>query len=291
MRVLVTGRNGQVARAIAELGLPQVVFSARPELDLAQPETIEAAVARIRPDVIVNAAAYTAVDLAEDEPGLAMAINAKAPGVLGRAAAGIGARVIHLSTDHVFDGSGSQPWHEDDPVVPINLYGRSKALGEDALRAATPDHLILRTAWVYGLHGANFVTTMLRLGAERGEVSVVGDQYGCPTAADEIARAIAAILARWQSEPRHGLGMTCHLAGTGATNRAQFAEELFRLAAEHGYPRPKVHTIATADYPTRAQRPANARLDCGRLARLFGYRAPPWQQSLAVMVERLLSGN
>jgi len=131
MRVLVTGRNGQVARAIAELGLPQVVFSARPELDLAQPETIEAAVARIRPDVIVNAAAYTAVDLAEDEPGLAMAINAKAPGVLGRAAAGIGARVIHLSTDHVFDGSGSQPWHEDDPVVPIkSLWPRQRPLGD-----------------------------------------------------------------------------------------------------------------------------------------------------------------
>lgn len=289
MRVLVTGRNGQVARAIAALGLPDLVFAARPALDLARPETVEAVLAAVRPDVIVSAAAYTAVDRAEEEPALAMAVNAEAPGVIGRAAARLGARVIHLSTDHLFDGSGSRPWHEDDPVAPVNLYGRSKALGEVALRAAIRNHLILRTAWVHGPQGTNFVTTMLRLGRERGEVAVVADQFGCPTAAQAIARALAVILARWQRDPHHGLGTTFHFAGRGEASRAQLAQEVFRLASTHGYPRPMLRAIATADYPTRAARPANGRLDCSRFARVFGHRAPPWQRSLAVVIERLLS--
>lgn len=291
MRVLVTGREGQVARAIADLRLPDVHFAGRPLLDLARPESIAATIEAVRPDIIVSAAAWTDVDAAEDAPGLAMAINATAPGLLGAAAARIGARVIHLSTDHVFDGSGRRGWREEDPVSPVNAYGQSKALGEQALRAATPDHLILRTAWVYSPQGDNFVTRMLRLGRERQDIGVVADQHGCPTSAADIARALVVILAHWHSDPGHGLGMTCHFAGSGATSRAGLAREAFRRAARHGHATPRVRNLASRDYPCRAQRPANGRLNCDRFASLFGYRAPPWQDSLAQVIDQALAGR
>lgn len=283
MRILVTGREGQVAQSLAEQARGhELVFAARPELDLAVPATIEATVARVHPDLIVSAAAYTAVDKAESEPELAMAINGEAPGVLARAAARIGAPILHLSTDYVFDGALDRPWREDDPVGPINTYGATKLAGEEAVRASGAEHAILRLAWVYSPFGNNFVKTMLRLAETRDALNVVDDQRGCPSSALDIAAAILTMADRWRSG-------TWHFAGTGETDWAGFARAIFAESAKHGGPSAAVTGIPSSDYPTPAKRPANSRLDCTRFAETFGYRAPRWEDSLAVVVKRLLS--
>jgi dTDP-4-dehydrorhamnose reductase len=292
MRILVTGRDGQVARALAERSANHghtLIFAGRPELDLSEPETIRDTVARIAPDVVVSVAAYTAVDKAEEEEALAMRINGEGPGHLAEAARKIGARIIHLSTDYVFDGSGDRPWREDDPAGPLGAYGRSKLAGEAAVRQAAPDHhLILRTAWVYSPFGANFVNTMLRLAETRDEVRVVDDQFGNPTSALDIADAVLAICDRWEEDPATGSGQTCHLAGTGQTNWAGFASHVFDVSARFGGPSARVTGIPTSDFPTPARRPANSRLDTNRFAETFGWRAPEWRGSVEKVVRRLL---
>ncbi len=291
MKILVTGREGQVARSLAERGTGhELVFAARPELDLADPASIERIVEAVGPELIVSAAAYTAVDKAEDEPALAMAVNGEGPGVLARVAGRIGAPIIHLSTDYVFDGSMDRPWREDDPVAPLGVYGATKLAGEQAVAASGATYAILRTAWVYSPFGSNFVRTMLRVAETRDTINVVEDQHGSPTSAFDIADAILAIAERWRVAPHDSANATYHFAGAGETDWAGFARAIFAESAGRGGPSALVNGIPTSDYPTRATRPANSRLDSEKFARTFGHRAPAWRESLAIVVERLVGG-
>jgi dTDP-4-dehydrorhamnose reductase len=290
--VLVLGREGQLARSLAERGPQhgvQLRFVGRPEVDLADPDSLRRAVRESGAQVIVNAAAHTAVDQAEDEPDIAFALNVSGPRALAEAAREAGARLVHVSTDYVFDGSGERPWREADPTGPRSVYGRTKLEGEAAVRAALPqDHVILRTAWVYSPFGRNFVKTMLAAAHTRPVLRVVDDQVGNPTSALDIADGILAMIAAWRAETGRGLGATYHLAGTGAVSWAGFAREIFALSGAGGGPVAEVEAIGTADYPAKAPRPLNSRLDSTRFAGTFRYRAPPWQDSLAAVVARLL---
>ncbi len=288
MKILVTGRDGQVAQSLAERhGGHELVFVGRPDFDLADAASIERVIAAVNPELVISAAAYTAVDKAEDEPELAMAVNGEGPGVLARAAARVGAPVIHLSTDYVFDGSLDRPWREDDPVAPLGVYGRTKLAGEEALAASGATHAILRTAWVYGPFGANFVKTMLRLAADRDTLNVVEDQVGCPTSSLDIADGINAVIAAWQRDPLHGANAIYHFSGTGETSWADFARAIFAESAAHGGPTAAVTGIPASAYPTRAVRPSNSRLDCTRFAAVFDHAAPEWRRSLAETVARM----
>ncbi|MBD1549740.1 dTDP-4-dehydrorhamnose reductase [Roseibium aggregatum] len=268
MKILITGKEGQVARCLADKATDHpaldLVFAARSGtevvLDLAEPETIRAAVRGVRPDVILNAAAYTGVDQAEDEPELAMAINGVAPGILAQEAAALGARIIQISTDYVFDGEKDSPYLPSDPVNPIGVYGKTKLAGEEAVRAATPDFLIVRTAWVYSSYGENFYKTMLRLAETRDKISVVDDQIGNPTSAYDIADGLLAICADWAAGGRKNLGETIHLVGPKAMTWCSFARQIFAESAATGGPSCQVKAITTADYPTKAKRPRNSRL-------------------------------
>ena len=283
MKILLTGCNGQLGRelkrSLASLG--ELVTCDRGQLDLAKPDALRDAVRAIAPAVIVNAAAYTAVDKAEAEPAVADAINAVAPGILAGEARRLGALLIHYSTDYVFDGAKPAPYTEDDVPAPLSAYGRSKHRGELAIAAAGGRHLILRTSWVYGLHGANFMKTMLRLGKERDELRanlrVVGDQIGAPTWTRHLADATALILARHDNPD--GL---YHLAAAGETSWHGYAEAVFEEAQRAGLMEkiPVVHRITSADYPLPAPRPANSRLDCSRFARDFGLALPDWRTGL-----------
>jgi dTDP-4-dehydrorhamnose reductase len=293
MRIAVTGKQGQVVSALIEVGpkLGVEIFPVgRPELDLLSPETVQPALANIRPNIIVNAAAYTAVDQAEKEPEAAMAVNAGGATAVADAARTLGVPIVHLSTDYVFDGRKSTPYIEQDQVAPANVYGASKLAGEAAVTAATRDHVILRTAWVYSPYGKNFVRTMLTLAQSRDEVSVVADQYGCPTYAHDIAVGIVAIgrnlLDRPHCEQLRGI---FHLACAGETNWAGFASAIFESLHLLGKRVPKVTPITSAQYPTPARRPANSRLDCSKLERGYNIRLPSWRTSLMACLERLTS--
>lgn len=292
MRILVTGKEGQVARALAERAQAhgaQVVLLGRPRLDLADPSGIEDILVRTGGDVIVNAAAYTAVDQAESEPELAEAINGIGAGVVAGAAAAMGVPVIQLSTDYVFDGTLDRPYREDDPVKPLGAYGVSKLLGEQAVAEETGNYAILRTAWVYSPFGKNFVKTMLRLAATREEIGVVADQVGSPTSAHTIADAVIAVARNLVERPQEtALRGIFHMAGAGYASWAQFAEAIFAISARLGGPSAHVKAIATADYPTPARRPANSRLDCTKLATVHGVVLPSWQEALEACVGRLV---
>jgi dTDP-4-dehydrorhamnose reductase len=291
MRVLVTGRDGQLALSLAERAsaFPDLALQTlgRPGLDLERPETIAEAIRDAAPDVVVNAAAYTAVDQAEDEPERAFRINSAAAGELAEAARRVGARIVQVSTDYVFDGTADGAYDETAPTHPLGVYGASKLEGERRVADANPEHLILRTAWVYSPFGRNFVRTMLNAAKSRDELNVVDDQNGNPTSALDIADGILAILSRWRSEPGQGLGATYHLAGTGTTSWFGLARHVFAQAALLGLPTAQVRPIRTEDWPTRATRPRNSRLDCARLESDFGFRAPMWQESVAETVRRL----
>ncbi|MDE3175723.1 MAG: dTDP-4-dehydrorhamnose reductase [Pseudomonadota bacterium] len=292
MRILVTGTQGQVARSLIERAPPgvEVVALGRPQLDLADPASIRAAFDARDADVVINAAAYTAVDKAETEEALATRINGDGAGLVAECARALGAPIIQLSTDYVFDGALDRPYREDDPVNPIGAYGRSKLCGEEAVASANPRHAILRTAWVYSPFGTNFVKTMLRLGESRSEVRVVADQRGGPTSALDIADALFAVATLLVARPAPERYGVFHMTGEGEASWAEFAESVFAQARALGRPAVKVIPIATADYPTPARRPANSRLDGGRLARDYGVALPPWRDSLGVVVERLLAG-
>ena len=279
MRILLTGCAGQLGRelkrSLACLG--DVIACDRQEFDLADPDALRDAVRDAAPTVIVNAAAHTAVDKAESEPELAMAINAIAPGVLAEEAKRLGALLIHYSTDYVFDGTKPAPYTEDDSPAPLSVYGRSKREGELAIAATGARHLILRTSWVYGLHGANFMKTMLRLGKEHDELRVVGDQIGAPTWSRHLADVTALVLAR--KDIPNGL---YHLAAAGETSWHGYAEAIFYEAQRVGLmdKSPVVHRITSADYPLPAARPANSRLDCSRFRRDFDLTLPDWRTGL-----------
>lgn len=291
MKLLVTGREGQLARSLAEqvAGAAdlELIFAARPKCDLAVPGSAAAFIADTRPDLIVNAAAYTAVDQAEDEEAIAFRINADAAGEVAAAAAEAGAPIIHVSTDYVFDGSARTPIDEDQPVAPLGVYGRSKLAGEEQVRAANPRHLILRTAWVISPFGRNFVKSMLAAAASRPELTVVADQQGSPTSALDLAAGILRA-ARQVGEGREGLlGRTFHLAGKGEASWFDLASAIMEEARNVGHPAAAVRPIATADWPTRATRPAYSVLDSRRFAEATGAAMPHWRSSLPVIVTRL----
>ena len=293
MKVLVTGREGQVARSLAERGVAagvEVAFLSRPELDLGHMAAVEAAtraaIERERPDVLVSAAAYTAVDAAENDAETARAVNAEAPGRLASAAFAAGLPIVHVSTDYVFDGSLDRPYREDDPVAPLGVYGMTKEAGERGVREANADHAILRTAWVTSPFGKNFVKTMLHVAETRDELSVVADQHGNPTSALDIADGILAV-SRALVEGRGNAG-TYHMSAAGEATWADLAEHVFAVSREAGGPYASVKRITTAEYPTPAARPANSRLDCVCIAEVFDVRLPEWRDSQAAIVRRLV---
>jgi len=287
MRLLATGKHGQVITSVLAMH-DRLILAGRPECDLARPESLRAAVRAARPDAVLSVAAYTTVDRAEDEPGLAHLINGVAPGVLAREAAALGIPVLHLSTDYVFDGRKDDPYAEDDVPAPVSVYGRTKLEGERAIQDMTDNHVILRTAWVYSAHGTNFVRTMLRLGETRDTVNVVDDQHGCPTSADDIARALLAIAARVTADPSPALRGTFHLTAPEDATWADFAQAIFDGAAARGRKPVRVNPIPSTDYPTRAVRPANSRLSGEKLERVYGLKLPSWRQSLEPVLDALV---
>jgi dTDP-4-dehydrorhamnose reductase len=236
----------------------------------------------------VSAAAYTAVDQAEDEAERAYRVNGEAPGELAAAARSVGARIIHFSTDYVFNGQAGEPYSEDALPDPIGVYGRSKLLGEERVRAANPDHVLVRTAWVYSPFGRNFVKTMLALAQSRDELRVVADQRGNPSSAQDLADGILTMLNSWRGGNRAGLGQTFHLAGDGEATWCEFAAEILQAAAAMGAPTPRLVPIRTEDWPTRAARPCNSRLDCTRFSKTFGFSMPVWTSSTRHVVAQLL---
>jgi dTDP-4-dehydrorhamnose reductase len=294
MRILLLGANGQVGHALRETlpALGELVCATRDgrlsdgtpceRADFDQPDALAPLIARIAPDIVVNAAAYTAVDRAEDDREAAYRINAEAPGVLAAACARRGALLVHYSTDYVFDGRGTRPYREDDSAAPLGVYGASKLAGEQAVRAAGGRHMILRTAWVYGLHGHNFLRSILRLARERDELRVVDDQIGTPTSARLVARTTRALL--MQEVRRPG---TWHLVARGETSWHGLAVAII----EHAHARgmldriPKVAPVASSEYPSRAFRPAYSCLDSGLLQREFLTPLPRWQDDLARVFE------
>lgn len=290
MRLLVTGRNGQVATSLAERAAThpgiEVLALGRPELDLESPATVEAAIAAARPDLVVNAAAYTAVDKAESDSGRAFAANRDGAAAAARAAARLGVPVIHLSTDYVYPGDKPSPYVESDATGPSSVYGQSKFEGEQAVMAAHPQALIFRTSWVYSPFGANFVKTMLRIGKDRDVVRVVADQHGNPTSAIDIADAILRLAPGLGSTPAGGI---YHLCGSGSTTWCGLAQAIFAESGKLGGPAPRVEAITTAEYPTPARRPANSRMDTAAFTARFGFALRPWPDAVAETVARLLA--
>lgn len=283
MKLLVTGRDGQLARSLQALSGQEVAVVAlgRPELDITDTASIERAIAAHAPDIVVNAAAYTAVDRAETESEQAFLVNRDGAGNVARAAAVAGLPVVHISTDYVFSGRDAGARKENDPTDPQNVYGASKLAGENAVAASNPAHTILRTAWVYSPYGSNFFKTMLRLAGERDSIRVVGDQFGTPTYAPDIAEAViaAARVIRATRDSTDWRGVF-HLTASGDTNWAEFASEIFRQSAAQGGPTAVVEAITTADYPTPARRPGNSRLDTTRFAATFRHRLPDWRDGV-----------
>ena len=287
--MLVIGRHGQLAQSLAERGGSDVSLLGRPELDLAVSGSASAALRAARPDLIVNAAAFTAVDLAEADETQAARINADAAGEIAIAARDLGVPLIHISTDYVFDGTATVPLPETAQTAPINAYGRSKLAGEIAVRAEAEDHIILRTSWLVSPFESNFVRTMVDLGQRRETLSVVADQHGNPTSALDLADAILAIAAQLQAGDRTGFGQIYHVAGTGIANWFDVAVAVQDELARLGRKSATVTPIATADWPTPAQRPAYSALDCSKFARDFGVAMPDWRASLPPIVARLVA--
>ncbi len=289
LRLLVTGTQGQVAQSLKRR-VPRhekitVEAVGRPDLDLERPETVAAALKVLAPDVIVNAAAYTSVDKAEEEPARAFAINRDGAAAVASAAQQSGIPLIHLSTDYVYDGAKPSPYVEGDGTGPLQVYGQSKLAGERAVLAACPAAVILRTSWIYSPFGGNFVKTMLRLGATRHHLRVVDDQTGNPTSALDLADAILRIAPAITPET----GGLYHLAGTGHTNWCGFARHIFAVSARHGGPSPMVEAITSEQYPTPARRPRNSWLSCQAFEGRFGFTLPAWQSSSEAVVAELLA--
>lgn len=310
MRILLLGANGQLGHTFLEhAGLSargEVIAASRDGVltrggrgeiaDLAEPASLPALLDRVQPDVIINAAAYTAVDRAEQEEALATRVNGEAVGVLGAWAAAHDALVMHYSTDYVFGGSQSQPYAVEAPTGPLGAYGRSKLTGEHALRDSGADHLTLRTAWVYAAHGHNFLRTMLRLGAEREELRVVADQHGAPTDTTLIVNASLVALDRWQhadAAQRRQLSGTYHLVASGATTWHGFASAIFEQAAAQGLisRQPRVVPISSAEFPTPALRPAWSLLDNRGFQQLFDFPLPDWQHGLGEVIRQLATSG
>ena len=295
-KILLTGVNGQVGHALkSKLSQHEVIALSREQMDLGKPHDIKRIVREIKPDLIINPAAYTAVDNAESEPELAFAINATAPQILAEEAARLNAAIIHFSTDYVYDGSKNGAYIETDAVNPVSIYGKSKLAGEEAIRAVGLPHLILRTSWVYGAYGKNFLKTIMRLAAERDSLRIVGDQFGAPTSSESIAEAVISLVDSWQCSQDNQTGVY-HFTNTGETSWHGFSCEIIneynQLALAKSRPALKTNThtitaISTAEYPTPATRPANSRLDNTKLKQTFGIALPSWQQGLQQIMQTL----
>lgn len=281
LRILISGQQGQVSQALQQRlqNMGELIVLGRDQLDLSQPESIRPVVRDIKPDLIINAAAHTAVDQAESEPDLAFAINATSPGVFAEEAAALGIPLIHYSTDYVFDGSKDGAWVESDAPNPLGVYGSSKLAGERAIAAAGGQHLILRTSWVYSLTGRNFLLTMQRLLQEREKLSIVADQIGAPTWAGTIAASTAALIERWRAGAPGAWGVY-HLTASGETSWFGFAEAIGQQLINSGKPCAALEPIASSAYPTPAARPLNSRLDCSLLQREWGVSQPDWHDAL-----------
>ena len=281
MNILISGRNGQLAQALQQrLGsLGHLHVLGREQLDLGEPERIRRTVRELRPDLLINAAAYTAVDQAEQDTEAAFALNARAPGVLAEEAARLGVPLLHFSTDYVFDGSKATPYTEDDATNPLSVYGQSKLAGELAINAVGGMHLILRTSWVYSLHGRNFLLTMQRLLQEKPELRVVADQIGAPTWAGSLASSTLVLIERWQAGQAGAWG-TYHMSAQGQTSWFGFAQAIGEHLKAQGKPCAQLLPIPSSDYPTPARRPLNSRLDCSRLRQQWQVSQPDWRQAL-----------
>lgn len=289
-RILLIGKNGQVGAALYPLlaEVSELLATDRASLDLTRPDSIRECIRSFHPEVIINAAAYTAVDKAEAEPELAAAVNARAPGVLAEEAAKARALLIHYSTDYVFDGMKPEPYVESDPINPLNVYGKTKAAGEQAIRDSACNHLIFRTSWVYSLRGTNFLLTILRLAREREELRIVDDQIGAPTSNESIAQATLQVLKKWRREDHTAVSGYCgtyHLTASGHCSWFDFATEIVRQCAQPLRVQ-RIVPIPTSAYPTPARRPLNSRLDCSAIAKLFTVSLPSWQDELSNTMRR-----
>jgi dTDP-4-dehydrorhamnose reductase len=288
-KVLITGKNGQVVSALRTLSNPnfELICVSRPELDLQNLDNFDTIITAIKPDFIINAAAYTFVDKAEDEPELAFKINGLSAGIIAKSAAKIGVPIIHISTDYVFDGQKPTTYNERDRVNPMNVYGASKLLGETKVQNNNLNHIILRTSWVYSPFGSNFVKTMLKYGAEREVLKVVNDQFGNPTSAFEIANAMFAILEQLSSGNLSSLGETFHFSGNTDTSWCGFAQEIFKQSQQLGGPNPIIEPISSDAFPTKVKRPKNSRLDCTKFEKQFNFQRDSLDTSLGKIIKTL----
>lgn len=290
-KILVTGAGGQLGRELLQQGREgefRLVAANSSELDITAANDVGGAIARFRPFLVVNAAAYTQVDKAESEPARACCVNTEGPAILAGTCQSAGIALIHISTDYVFDGKKNTPYTESDPVAPAGVYARSKADGEDRVRSLLSRHIILRTSWLYGVFGRNFVKTMLQLGREGKIIRVVNDQFGSPTSAADLARTILQLSSIIHRDAAVPWG-TYHYCGKGIASWHEFAEKIFSLAAPyHLSGRPVVQAISTDQYPTPAKRPRYSALDCRLIRRNFGISAQPWPESLAAVIRRIL---
>lgn len=293
MRIAVTGKSGQVVTALLERGIEaghEVIALGRPELDLADSASVLREIRAAAPDAVVSAAAYTAVDKAETECDLAHTVNGAGVGVVAEVTKVLGVPLVQISTDYVFDGRLNRPHLESDPTGPSGVYGASKLAGEKAVLATYPENsVILRVAWVYSPFGNNFVKTMLRLASDRDELSVVTDQLGNPTSALDIADGVLKVATNLVAETDPALRGVFHMTAQGEASWADFAQAIFAASDRKGGPSAAVRRISTAEYPTAAARPANSRLNCGRIARVHGITLPDWRDALEVVISRLLA--
>ena len=292
--IAIIGSSGQLGWELVRLGerrgLPILALD-YPEIDITDPATIDARFDSTKIDLIVNAAAYTAVDRAESEPEEAFAVNCDGPANLAERCRDRNISLIHVSTDYVFDGTKLGAYVEEDPVAPLGIYGASKAAGEEKVRERLSEHVIVRTAWLCGVHGHNFVKTMLRMGREKDALRVVSDQFGCPTFAADLAEAIFEVVKQVEMSKSMPWG-TYHYCGRGETTWHAFAEAIFEIAGQYEkFAVKEVLPISTAEYPTPVKRPANSVLDCLKIERHFGIRPRPWRESLAEMIEQLYKLN
>ncbi len=292
MKILVTGSNGQLGKELTRQGEDfhvTILPFDLPELDITDQRRVEETLSATRPDILVNAAAYTLVDQAEDEPEIAFKVNRDGPECLARICRDADIPMIHISTDYVFAGDRTEPYLEQDSIAPMGVYGRSKAEGEIRVQDCLNAHIIVRTSWLYGIYGNNFVKTMLRLGTEKPIIQVVSDQFGCPTRAADLAEAILRIAGKAKESGPEKWGIY-HFCNAGVISWYQFAKEIFHLAEKYGYrPVPTIVPISTDQYPVKAKRPAYSALNCHRIKKVFGIEQKHWSESLAAVIEGIFS--